>query len=53
MNQAERISKLAGRFGKLQSDLRKNGLSDIADMMTDAGLCLVNRGLKAYAEEYQ
>jgi len=52
MNTATKISKLARRFANLQRDLRKNGLSDIADMMSNAGLALVKRGLDAYDEEY-
>ena len=53
MNAAQKISKLAARFANLQRDLRKEGLSDIADMMSNAGVLLVNHGLKAYAEEYK
>ncbi len=52
MSTAQKISKLASRFAKLQSDLRKEGMSDIAEMMGNAGMTLVNRGLKAYDEEY-
>lgn len=52
MNAAQKISKLAGRFANLQRDLKKEGLSDIAYMMNGAGMVLVNRGLKAYDEEY-
>jgi hypothetical protein len=53
MNASQKLSKLAARFAKLQGDLRKEGQSDIADMMSNAGMALVNRGLKAYAEEYK
>jgi len=52
MNTSRKISKLAGRFADLQRDLRKEGMSDIADMMSNAGMTLVERGLKAYAEDW-
>jgi hypothetical protein len=52
MNEAERLSKLAGRFGKLQADIRKAGLADVADKMAEPSLMLVHYGLEAYNKEY-
>ena len=51
MTSAERISKLAARMGKLQIDLRGEGLSDIADMIKPAALKIVSVGLEAYEAE--
>lgn len=52
MNESERLSKLAERFGKLRADIRKAGFDDVADKMAEPSLMLVHYGLKAYHKEY-
>ena len=52
MNKAERVSKLAARFGALQKAIKKEGLTDVSDKMVEASLILVKHGLDEYIDEY-
>jgi len=53
MNKAERVSKLIVKFTVLGKALRKEGLDDVADKMSDASMLLVKHGLEEYSREYQ
>jgi hypothetical protein len=50
-SKAERISKLALRYSKLQKDIEKEGLNDVSEKMKDAAMLLVNHGLKEFSKE--
>ena len=48
---AKEIAKLANRLRRLQRDLRKEGLGEVADKIRDPMHTLVMRGLDAFHEE--
>ena len=53
MNRTERLSKLLSKLTKLQTAIRKEGMNDVADKMSDASMLLSSYVLKEYAKEYQ